>query len=211
MRHDGIDAILNAGPVIPIVTVADAAAAPALGAALVAGGVSVIEVVLRTPAALDAIRELLRVPGLTVGAGTVLTDDQLDGAIDAGAQFIVSPGLAEPLARQVLASGVPYLPGVASAGDIMRGLALGLDRFKFFPAAATGLPALTALTGPFPDCRFCPTGGITAATASDWLALDQVACVGGAWLAAGAPAEVEAKARAAAGLRRPATSRRAAA
>ena len=123
------------------------------------------------------------VPGAVVGAGTVLRTAQLDEALAAGARFIVSPGLTEPLARAAIAAGASFLPGIATAGDIMRGLDLGLDRFKFFPAeAAGGIPALKALAAPFAEARFCPTGGITAATARDWLALPSVACVGGSWI-----------------------------
>jgi 2-dehydro-3-deoxyphosphogluconate aldolase/(4S)-4-hydroxy-2-oxoglutarate aldolase len=138
---------------------------------------------LRTSAAYDAIREMKQVPGAIVGAGTVLDKGQLDAALAAGAEFIVSPGLTENLARSVIASGVPYLPGVATASDIMRGLDLGLDRFKFFPAATSGgIPALKALAAPFGEARFCPTGGITEATAPEWLALEAVLCVGGSWV-----------------------------
>ena len=122
-------------------------------------------------------------PGAIVGAGTVLNEAQLAQALDAGARFIVSPGLTNPLALAARDTAVPFLPGVATAGDIMRGLDLGLDRFKFFPAESSGgIPALKALSGPFGDLRFCPTGGITAETAPGWLALDAVLCVGGSWL-----------------------------
>ena len=121
-------------------------------------------------------------PGAIVCAGTVLNDRQLGEAIDAGSRFIVSPGLTDPLGKAVAQSGVAYLPGVATAGDIMRGLDLGLNRFKFFPAEASGgIPALKALAGPFGDIRFCPTGGIRPETAREWLALDPVLCVGGTW------------------------------
>jgi 2-dehydro-3-deoxyphosphogluconate aldolase/(4S)-4-hydroxy-2-oxoglutarate aldolase len=146
------------------------------------------------------------VSGAIVGAGTVLNEQQLGDAIEAGSNFIVSPGLTEPLTKAALSSGVPYLPGVATAGDIMRGLDFGLDRFKFFPAEACGgIPALKALSLPFPNIRFCPTGGIRPDTAGDWLALDSVLCVGGSWLYRGSAdnlAEVEERARAAAGLPR---------
>jgi 2-dehydro-3-deoxyphosphogluconate aldolase/(4S)-4-hydroxy-2-oxoglutarate aldolase len=138
-----------------------------------------------------------------VGAGTVVNERQLAEAIDAGSKFIVSPGLTQPLANAAIGSGVAYLPGVATAGDIMRGLDLGLDRFKFFPAeAAGGIPALKALFAPFSNVRFCPTGGIRVDTAADWLALDAVLCVGGSWLYKTGDnlAEVEERARAAAGL-----------
>jgi len=142
-----------------------------------------LEVALRTPVALDAIREMVGVKGAVVGAGTVLNERDLEASLKAGARFIVSPGLTEPLGVAAITSGIPYLPGVTSPADIMRGLDLGLNRFKFFPAmAAGGIPALRALAAPFHQCRFCPTGGITQATAPDWLALDAVLCVGGSWL-----------------------------
>ena len=143
-----------------------------------------------------------QVPGAIVGAGTVVTGEQFSQVMDAGAEFIVSPGLTERLADPIIASGVPFLPGVATAGDIMRGLDLGLTHFKFFPAETSGgLKALKALAAPFYQCRFCPTGGISEANAADWLAFDRVLCVGGSWVATGTPAEIEAKARAATALR----------
>ena len=199
-----IDAIMRASAVIPVLVIEDAAAARPLAEALVAGGLRVLEVTLRTPAALDAIRAMKEVPGAIVGAGTVVSTDQFEQVMDAGAEFIVSPGLTERLARPIIDSGVPYLPGVATAGDIMRGLDLGLTHFKFFPAETSGgLKALKALAAPFHQCRFCPTGGITEASAPDWLAFDRVLCVGGSWVtpAGASMAEVEAKARAAARLR----------
>ena len=196
-----IDDIMRTSPVIPVLVVDDAATARALAEALVAGGLRVLEVTLRTPAALEAIAEMRRVPGAIVGAGTVVNADQFGRAMDAGAEFIVSPGLSERLADPIIGSGVPYLPGVSDAGDIMRGLDLGLTRFKFFPAEASGgRAALKALAGPFGECRFCPTGGITPESAPEWLAMEAVLCVGGTWLAGGSVAEVETKARAAAGL-----------
>jgi 2-dehydro-3-deoxyphosphogluconate aldolase / (4S)-4-hydroxy-2-oxoglutarate aldolase len=177
-----IAAIMEMAPVIPVL-VLDGAHDPAeLAATLVEGGLPVIEVTLRTPGALEAMSAMAKVPGAVVGAGTVLNEKQLDDALAAGARFIVSPGLTERLAKAAV--GVPYLPGVATAGDIMRGLDLGLDHFKFFPAEASGgIPALKALAAPFANLRFCPTGGITAASAPGWLALDAVACVGGSWIA----------------------------
>ncbi|QKS00197.1 bifunctional 4-hydroxy-2-oxoglutarate aldolase/2-dehydro-3-deoxy-phosphogluconate aldolase [Sphingomonas sp. CL5.1] len=199
-----IDAIMRASAVIPVLVIDDAATAQPLAEALVAGGLRVLEVTLRTPAALDAIRAMKEVPGAIVGAGTVVSTEQFEQVMDAGAEFIVSPGLTERLARPVIDSGVPYLPGVATAGDIMRGLDLGLTRFKFFPAETSGgLKALKALAAPFHQCRFCPTGGITEASARDWLAFDRVLCVGGSWVtpAGASMAEVESKARAAARLR----------
>lgn len=196
--------IMRTSAVIPVLVIDDAATAQPLAEALVAGGLRVLEVTLRTPAALDAIRAMKRVPGAIVGAGTVVNADQFAAVMDAGAEFIVSPGLTERLATPIIDSGVPFLPGIANAGDIMRGLDLGLTHFKFFPAmAAGGLPALKSLAAPFYQCKFCPTGGITEVTAPDWLAFDPVLCVGGSWVTpkGASMAEVEALAREAAGLR----------
>jgi len=178
-----IDAIMRTAPVIPVMVVDEVRHAREVAEALVEGGLPVLEVTLRTAAALEVIRAMAGVAGAIVGAGTVLNAGQLDEAVRAGARFIVSPGLTEPLARAAQQRGVPFLPGVANAGDIMRGLDLGLDRFKFFPAEASGgRKALAALAGPFGMIRFCPTGGITADTASTWLAEPHVLCVGGSWL-----------------------------
>jgi 2-dehydro-3-deoxyphosphogluconate aldolase / (4S)-4-hydroxy-2-oxoglutarate aldolase len=178
-----IETIMRMAPVIPVLVIEDAACARPIAEALVAGGLPVLEVTLRTPAALDVIREMARVPGAVVGAGTVLNERDLDAAIGAGAQFIVAPGLTEPLGRAAIARDIPFLPGIANAGDIMRGLDLGLNRFKFFPAEASGgRKALQALAGPFGDVRFCPTGGITLETAPQWLAEPAVLCVGGSWI-----------------------------
>ncbi|MBX9859259.1 MAG: bifunctional 4-hydroxy-2-oxoglutarate aldolase/2-dehydro-3-deoxy-phosphogluconate aldolase [Sphingomonas sp.] len=196
--------IMRTSAVIPVLVIDDAATAQPLAEALVAGGLRVLEVTLRTPAALDAIRAMKQVPGAIVGAGTVVNADQFAAVMDAGAEFIVSPGLTERLATPIIDSGVPFLPGIANAADIMTGLDLGLTHFKFFPAmAAGGLPALKALAAPFYQCRFCPTGGITEVTAPDWLAFDPVLCVGGSWVTpkGATMAEVEALAREAAGLR----------
>jgi 2-dehydro-3-deoxyphosphogluconate aldolase/(4S)-4-hydroxy-2-oxoglutarate aldolase len=195
--------IMRTSAVIPVLVIEDAATARPLAEALVAGGLRVLEVTMRTPAALDAIREMKQVPGAIVGAGTVVTTGQFELVVDAGAEFIVSPGLTERLAEPIIASGVPYLPGIATAGDIMRGLDLGLTHFKFFPAETSGgLKALKALAAPFYQCRFCPTGGIAEANAAEWLAFDRVLCVGGSWVTSGNYAEIETKARAAASLRR---------
>ena len=180
---EDIEQIMLMAPVIPVLVVEDVAQARPLAEALVAGGLRVLEVTLRTAAALDVIREMKQVPGAVVGAGTVTHPGEFDDAMHAGAEFIVSPGLTEHLAQVVIRNRVPYLPGIATAGDIMRGLDLGMTHFKFFPAtAAGGIPALKALAAPFGQCRFCPTGGITLETAPDWLALDPVLCVGGSWL-----------------------------
>ena len=199
-----IGSVMQTSPVIPVLVIDDAATARPLAEALVAGGLKVLEVTLRTPAALDAIREMKQVPGAIVGAGTVVSTDQVAQVRDAGAEFIVSPGLTDRLGAAVIESGIPFLPGIANAGDIMRGLDLGLTHFKFFPAETSGgLKALKALAGPFYQCRFCPTGGITEATAPDWLAFEKVLCVGGSWVTPGGAsmADVEAKARAANALR----------
>ncbi len=179
------DDVMRLAPIIPVIVIDDAACALPLAQRLVADGLLALEVTLRTPAALNAIAEMARVPGAVVGAGTVLDEAQLDAAISAGARFIVSPGLTDRMGHAVRERGIPWLPGVATASDIMRGLDLGLDRFKFFPAVASGgIPALKALSAPFTTARFCPTGGITAATAQDWLALPSVICVGGSWMVA---------------------------
>lgn len=201
-----IDAVMRLAPVIPVLVIDDAAHARPIAEALVAGGLPVLEVTLRTPAAIEAIAEMARVEGAFVGAGTVLNERQLDTAIAAGARFIVSPGLTGGLGRAAIERGIPYLPGIANAADIMLGLDLGLTRFKFFPAmAAGGIPALKALAAPFHQGRFCPTGGVTPESARDWLALDPVLCVGGSWIVPAGPpdpAAIEARARAAASLAR---------
>ena len=198
----GIEAIMRTSAVIPVLVIEDASTARALAEALVAGGLKVLEVTMRTPAALDAIREMKKVPGAIVGAGTVVSTEQFEQVMEADVEFIVSPGLTERLATPIIASGVPFLPGIANAADIMLGLELGLTHFKFFPAEASGgLKALKALAAPFYQCQFCPTGGITEASAPEWLAFKPVLCVGGSWVTGGTMAEVEARARAAAGLR----------
>lgn len=197
-----IEAIMRTSAVIPVLVINDAAEARPLAEALVRGGLRVLEVTMRTPAALDAIREMKAVPGAIVGAGTVVSTDQFRQVMDAGAEFIVSPGLTETLGRPIVESGVPFLPGVANAGDIMRGYDLGLKHFKFFPAEANGgLKALKALAAPFYEAKFCPTGGITQASAPEWLAFDPVLCVGGSWITGGDLDEVEMRARGAAALR----------
>ena len=201
-----VGAVMRLSPVIPVLIVEDPASARPIAEALVEGGLRVLEVTLRTPAALEVISEMAKVEGAVVGAGTVLNDRDLQASIDAGARFIVSPGLTDHLGRAAVESGIPFLPGIASAGDIMRGLDLGLTHFKFFPASTSGgIPALKALSAPFGQARFCPTGGVTLETAPDWLALPSVLCVGGSWLNA-KPGFEQAKlvetARAAAGLAR---------
>ena len=199
-----IDDIMRAAPVIPVLVLDGDHDWAKLAEIFVGAGLPVLEITLRTPGALDAIRAMSRVPGAIVGAGTVLNEVQLAQAIDAGSQFIVSPGLTNPLALAARDTAIAYLPGVATAADIMRGLDLGLDRFKFFPAEASGdIPALKALSAPFLNARFCPTGGIRPDNAAEWLALDSVLCVGGTWLYRPEDNfdEVAARAQAAAALR----------
>ena len=198
-----IGQIMRTAPVIPVLVIDDEHPARELAEALVAGGRAQGHLEHAQPAAIDAIRYMNLVPGAIVGAGTVTSQAQLDEARAAGAQFIVSPGLTESLAHSAIAAGIPFLPGVATASDIMRGLDLGLTHFKFFPAeAAGGIKALKALAAPFAQCRFCPTGGITAASAPEWLALEPVLCVGGSWIVprGAGLATVEALAREAAAL-----------
>ena len=178
-----VDEVMNSAPVIPVLVLDGSLDPVALAETFVEAGLPVIEVTLRTASALDSITAMSEVSGAIVGAGTVLNDRMLGEAIDAGSRFIISPGLTENLGKAAVASGVPFLPGVANAGDIMRGLDLGLSRFKFFPAEASGgIATLKAIAGPFADVKFCPTGGIREETAPQWLALDNVPCVGGSWL-----------------------------
>ena len=201
-----IDEIMALAPVIPVLIIDRAEDALPIAEALVAGGLPVLEVTLRTPAALEAIRLMKQVPGAVVGAGTVLDPAQLAAALDAGAEFIVSPGLTEPLGKAAASAGIPFLPGTSNTGDVMRARDLGFTRLKFFPAeAAGGLPVLKALAAVFGEVRFCPTGGITQETAPIWLAEPAVACVGGSWLVPRGqtvdPAAIKARAAAAAALR----------
>jgi 2-dehydro-3-deoxyphosphogluconate aldolase/(4S)-4-hydroxy-2-oxoglutarate aldolase len=178
-----VEDLMGLGPVIPVITIARAEDAVPLATALIAGGIRVFEVTLRTPPALEAITAMRGVEGAVVGAGTVLNAGDAERSVRAGAQFIVSPGLTENLAVAVKALALPFLPGIAVPADIMRGLDLGLDRFKFFPAEIYGgAKALKSFAGPFPQIRFCPTGGVTQANAADFLALPNVGCVGGTWL-----------------------------
>lgn len=179
-----IDSILRLAPVIPVLTLHDPKIARPLAEILVDAGLRVLEVTLRTPAACDVIAEMAGVEGAVIGAGTVLNEDQLNEAMNAGAAFAVSPGLTNTLATAARERALPYLPGIATASDIQLGLELGFEHFKFFPAVANGgISALQALAAPFQNCSFCPTGGVSLATAPDWLAMDSVICVGGNWLA----------------------------
>ncbi len=188
MRQTGIGEFLRLSPVMPVVTIEDAALAPDLARAFVRGGIRVIEVTLRTPAALHAIEAISRAePDICVGAGTVLSISDLHSAAGAGAAFAISPGTTQALLEAGRLSTIPYLPGVATASELMNGLAAGYRCFKFFPAgAAGGIPMLKSFAGPFPDASFCPTGGITQETVRSYLDLPNVLCVGGSWLS---PAE----------------------
>lgn len=203
--HD-LDSIMAMAPVIPVLVVDDVAHARPLAEALVAGGLPVLEVTLRTPAAPEVIAEMAKVPGAIVGAGTVLNAADLAVAAAAGARFIVSPGLTAALGSAARTSGLPFLPGIANASDVMRALDMGFSRLKFFPAVPMGgLPVLRAFAAVFGAVRFCPTGGITETTAPEWLAEPAVACVGGSWLAKRGEtdwAAIEARARAATRLNR---------
>ena len=176
--------LLGIAPVIPVVVLNDAAHALPLAQALLAGGIPVIEITLRTPAALDAIAAIAdNLPDAVVGAGTVTTPRLVRQAVDAGAQFLVSPGTTSQLLDAMDEAGVPFLPGIATVSEAMRVLEHGQREMKFFPAEASGGRAfLTAITSVLPTARFCPTGGITSATAPRYLELDNVACVGGSWL-----------------------------
>lgn len=199
--------ICSLAPVIPVLVIRDAAWAAPLARALVAGGLPALEVTLRTPAALDAVREMAEVPGAVVGVGTVLDPQDIHRARTAGARFAVSPGLTDSLARTCAQCALPLLPGAATASEAMQAAEAGFDMLKFFPAGPAGGPAyLAALSGPLPRISFCPTGGVSAVTAPDYLALPNVICVGGSWVApeammrAGDWAGIESLARQAAGL-----------
>lgn len=176
--------LMRIGPVIPVIVVDNAARAVLLAKALVAGGVRVLEVTLRTPAALEATRAIVRdVEHAIVGVGTITRAEQVDQALAAGAQFGVSPGLTAELIAAVKASKLPLLPGVMTPSDVIAARSAGFTELKLFPAQqAGGIGMLGALYGPFPDVMFCPTGGVTAASAPDYLARPNVACVGGSWL-----------------------------
>lgn len=199
-----VEQVMELAPVIPVLVVDRVEDAIPIAQALVRGGLRALEVTMRTPAALEVMREMAKVEGAIVGAGTVLNPRQLDQALEAGARFIVSPGLTKPLGKAAIAANVPFLPGTATAGDIMRGMDMGLTHFKFFPAETSGgLPALKALAAPLHTARFCPTGGITAESAPRWLAESFIKCVGGSWVVPKGPVDpdtIEALARSAAAL-----------
>ncbi|SPJ30249.1 bifunctional 4-hydroxy-2-oxoglutarate aldolase/2-dehydro-3-deoxy-phosphogluconate aldolase [Falsiruegeria mediterranea] len=171
-------------PIVPVLVVDDAKQAAPLAEALVAGGLPALEVTLRTPAALDAIREMARVPGGVVGAGTLITPADVRAAKAAGAQFGVSPGATDALIAACEAEGLPLLPGAATASEAMCLLEKGYDMLKFFPAEASGgAPALKAIGAPLPQVSFCPTGGVSPDNARDYLGLSNVVCAGGSWVA----------------------------
>ncbi|QNS06548.1 bifunctional 4-hydroxy-2-oxoglutarate aldolase/2-dehydro-3-deoxy-phosphogluconate aldolase [Streptomyces xanthii] len=176
--------VLDLAPVVPVVVVEDAADAVPLARALVAGGLPAIEVTLRTPAALDAIRAIAEaVPDAVVGAGTVISPENVADAVAAGARFLVSPGWTDTLLDAMKGSGVPFLPGVSTTSEVVSLLERGVTEMKFFPAEAAGGTAyLKSLAGPLPQARFCPTGGISPASAPSYLALKNVGCVGGSWM-----------------------------
>ncbi|KUM90185.1 MULTISPECIES: bifunctional 4-hydroxy-2-oxoglutarate aldolase/2-dehydro-3-deoxy-phosphogluconate aldolase [Streptomyces] len=176
--------LLDIAPVVPVVVIADASDAVPLARALVAGGLSAIEVTLRTPVALDAIRAIAEeVPDAVVGAGTVITPEQVRQSVAAGARFLVSPGWTDRLLEAMRGSGVPFLPGVSTTSEVVALLERGVTEMKFFPAEAAGGTAyLKSLSGPLPQARFCPTGGIGPGNAPEYLSLPNVGCVGGTWM-----------------------------
>ncbi len=199
--------ICRLAPVIPVLVIDDAATAQELAAALVRGGLPALEVTLRTPAALDAIREMAKVQGGIVGAGTLLTPADVQAAVDAGAKFGVSPGATARLMDACEEAGLPLLPGAATASEAMALLERGYTTQKFFPAEANGgVAALKAIGAPIPQVKFCPTGGVSLKNARDYLALSNTLCVGGSWVApanlvaAGDWQGIETLAREAAGL-----------
>lgn len=184
LRMQRADAVFALAPVIPVITIDDADDALPLARALVDNGLKVLEVTLRTPAALGAIERIAgELPEACVGAGTVVDLVGLKSSIRAGARFAISPGATEALYEMAEYADIPLVPGIATAGELMRGLERGWRRFKFFPAESSGgVQALKGFAGPFPQARFCPTGGIDAAKAPAYLALPNVACVGGSWM-----------------------------
>lgn len=184
-KEADLERILTAAPVVPVLTIESTAIAVPLARALVAGGLTALEVTLRTPAGLDCIRTIAEeVENCDVGAGTVLDARQIEQAVEAGAKFMVSPGATRELAAVAARAPVPFLPGIATAGEAMTLAEAGFSILKFFPAGAAGGPGyLKALGAPLPHIRFCPTGGVGAGNAKDYLALSNVICVGGSWVA----------------------------
>jgi 2-dehydro-3-deoxyphosphogluconate aldolase/(4S)-4-hydroxy-2-oxoglutarate aldolase len=195
--------LLRSGPVVPVITLEQVDDAVPLARALVAGGLRLLEITLRTPAAADAAAAIIRdVPEAIVGIGTVLTPTDLERAQALGARYALSPGATSDLLEAASRSEMPFIPGITTASELMAALAHGFQTVKFFPAvAAGGIPALKALAGPFPQARFCPTGGIDETNVKDWLALPNVVAIGGSWICptsdirARAWSEITAKAR----------------
>ncbi|WP_316203218.1 MULTISPECIES: bifunctional 4-hydroxy-2-oxoglutarate aldolase/2-dehydro-3-deoxy-phosphogluconate aldolase [unclassified Bradyrhizobium] len=208
-KRTKLDAVFALAPVIPVITIEDAAHAVPLARALVSGGLRVIEITLRTQAGLDAARAIIdEVPDAVVGIGTVLTPADYERAARLGAAFAISPGLSIGLLDAANAGEMPFAPGIQTASDLIACVTRGYELVKFFPAVpAGGLAALDALAGPFPNVRFCPTGGINAGNAAQWLAHKKVVAIGGSWVApaadirAGAWAAIEQRAREATKLR----------
>ncbi|MGW4060526.1 bifunctional 4-hydroxy-2-oxoglutarate aldolase/2-dehydro-3-deoxy-phosphogluconate aldolase [Amycolatopsis sp. NPDC004747] len=195
--------LLELSPVMPVVVIEDAADAVPTARALLAGGIGVIELTLRTPAALSAIeRVAAEVPEIVIGAGTVTAPEHAKQAADAGAKFLVTPGCTDSVVDSCFESGLPFLPGASTVSEAMRLAERGLTALKFFPAEASGGVAyLKSIAGPLPSLRFCPTGGITVASAPSYLALPNVGCIGGSWLTASLdPATIEKLAAEAAAL-----------
>lgn len=178
------ETILKQGPVVPVIVIRKLEQAVPLAKALADGGINVLEVTLRTECAIDAIRLIAQeVPEAIVGAGTVINAKQLMDVSQAGAQFAISPGLTEELLAAAVQGNIPLIPGISTVSELMLGMNYGLKEFKFFPAEANGgVKALKAITGPFSQVKFCPTGGISLANYRDYLALDNVLCIGGSWL-----------------------------
>jgi 2-dehydro-3-deoxyphosphogluconate aldolase/(4S)-4-hydroxy-2-oxoglutarate aldolase len=185
--------VLHISPVIPVVTIDDPRHAVPVARALAAGGVGIIELTLRTQSALESLQLIANeVPEILVGAGTILTPAQAEASVSAGARFLVSPGVTPSLLDHMLSLGIPILPGVATVGEVMAALERGLTEMKFFPAGPAGGPDyLTAIGAPIPHVKFCPTGGISLATAPSYLALPNVSCIGGSWLTPRAAIENE--------------------
>ena len=177
--------MLAGNPVIPVITLDQVEDAVPLANTLVAGGLKVLEVTLRTEAAVEGIRQIIQhVPDAIVGTGTVCSEEQIKLSEDLGCQFMISPGATDKLLSIGSQSSVPFLPGISTVSELMRGMEYGLENFKFFPAeAAGGAPVMKAMAGPFPNIKFCPTGGIGLGNAMDYLALPNVMCVGGSWIA----------------------------
>jgi 2-dehydro-3-deoxyphosphogluconate aldolase / (4S)-4-hydroxy-2-oxoglutarate aldolase len=204
-----LDALLKIAPIVPVITIDDAKDAVPLARALVAGGLRAIEITLRTEAGLAAAKAIVaEVPDAIVGLGTVLTPKDMESAAKIGAVFALSPGMTPDLLKSAVEFDIPFMPGIQTASELLGCVTRGFELVKFFPAVpAGGLAALNALSGPFPNVRYCPTGGINEANAKEWLANPRVVAIGGSWIAPvaaireGAWAAIEARARAATALR----------